>query len=199
MRLHAEGTTAKTGGAHSVDKRYLGDSFDIVKRFWAERLRAVAPLLAHPRFVPADLKSQFERMVSMRVLDRNETPAGPFGLFLDPHTGVPLPTAPRQTATVSHAPLAFIEAEFSRLRPRYLVCFDQSHDRVPDLGRSDQRALKRADLKSRSLFSFYYVSHAPFLFAASDTAVLESLRSRLVEAGIPEWRFESDDLVGTAG
>jgi hypothetical protein len=107
---------------------------------------------------------------------------------------VPLPRVSRQTASASYAPLAFIAAEFSRLNPQYRVCFDQSHDRVPDLSRSAQRALKRADLKARNLFSFYYVSHAPFLFVASETVVLRSLSSRLVEAGIPEWRFESEDL-----
>ncbi len=182
-----------------MDKKYLGDSFDIVKRFWAERLAIVAPLLAHPRFVSADIKSQFEQMVGMRVLDRDETPTEPFGLFFDPHTGVPLPRVSLQTATASHAPLAFIAAEFARLKPKYLICFDQSHDRVPDLSRSDQRAQKRADLKARNLVSFYYVSHAPFRFAASDEAVLESLRVRLVRSGIPEWRFESEDHVQKVG
>ena len=178
-----------------MDKKYLGDSFDIVKRFWAERLSAVAPLLAHPHFVPTSIKSQFEQMVGMRVLDKDEMPTEPFGLFLDPHTGVPLPRVARQSATASHAPLAFIEAEFTRLKPRYVVCFDQSHDRVPDVSRLAQRALKRADLKARHLVSFYYVSHAPFLFAAFDKSVLESLHSRLVNSGIPKWRFETEDLM----
>lgn len=181
-----------------MDRTYLGDSYDIVKRFWAERLSLVAPLLAHPRFVPVAIKHQFELLVGMRVLERDETPTGPFGLFLDPHTGIPLPRVARYTATATHAPLAFIEDEFSRLKPRYMVCFDQSHDRVPDLSRSAQRALKRADLTARHLFSFYYVSHAPFLFATSEKGVLESLYRRLVESGIPEWRFESEDLVREA-
>lgn len=182
-----------------MDKIYLGDSFDIVKRFWAERLSVIAPLVAHPRFVPTTIKSQFEQMVGIRVLAADEMPGQPFGLFLDPHTGIPLPRVDRLTATAKHAPLAFIGAENLRLKPQYIVVFDQSHDRVPDLSRPAQRALKRADLRGRRLFSFYYVSHAPFLFAASDKAVLESMHSRLVESGIPEWRFESEDLPKPVG
>jgi hypothetical protein len=180
-------------------KKYMGDSFDIVKRFWAQWLRAIAPLLAHPRFVPVDIKPQFENMVGIRVLGSKETPVDPFGLFFDPNTGVPLPSAVRQTPTASHAPLAFIESECSRLKPTYAICFDQSHDRAPGMSRADQRAKKRADLRSRNLASFYYVSHAPFLFAASDKVVLEALYRRLIESGIPEWRFESEDLPQKAG
>ena len=138
-------------------------------------------------------------MMGIRVLNKEEAPSEPFGLFFDPHTGIPLPRVAQQTASALHAPLAFIAAECSRLRPRYAVCFDQSHDRVPDLNRVAQRALKRADLKARGLVSFYYVSHAPFLFAASDNIVLESLHSRLVESGMPKWRFESEDLLKPAG
>jgi len=175
-----------------VHKKYLGDSFDIVKRFFAERLATVAPLLAHPRFVPTEIRPAFEKMTRMRVLGATEAPTQPFGLFLDPHTGIPLPAAALRTATVSHAPLQFIADEFARLKPRYVICFDQSHDRGCDLPRSDQRKRKCTELRARNLNSFYYVSHAPFLFAAAERTVLDSLRARLVESGIPEWRLEGE-------
>jgi hypothetical protein len=112
-----------------VREKYLGDSFDIVKRFWADHLGVIAPLFAHPKFVPPEIKPAFENMVGMRVLDSTEVPTQPFGLFLDPHTGIPLPTAAQRTATASHAPLRFIEGEYARLKPKYLICFDQSHHR----------------------------------------------------------------------
>lgn len=175
-----------------MHKKYLGDSFDIVKRFFAERLATVAPLLAHPRFVPTEIRPAFEKMTRMRVLGATEAPTQPFGLFLDPHTGIPLPAAALRTATVSHAPLQFIADEFARLKPRYVICFDQSHDRGCDLPRSDQRKRKCTELRARNLNSFYYVSHAPFLFAAAERTVLDSLRARLVESGIPEWRLEGE-------
>jgi hypothetical protein len=177
-----------------VRRKYLGDSFDIVKRFLAERLGSIAPLLAHARFVPPEIRLEFQTVTGMSVLDPKTTPTVPFGLFFDPHTGVPRPTAALQTPTASHAPLAFIESEFDRLKPRYLICFDQSHDRSGGLSRAEQRGLKRAHLRTHDLWSFYYVSHAPFLFVAADRAILESLRRRLVDTGIPAWRFESEEL-----
>jgi hypothetical protein len=172
-----------------VLEKYLGDSFDIVKRFWAERLGSIAPLFAHPRFVPAAIKSAFEGLVGMPVLHPNEPRAEPFGLFLDPNTGIPLPTALAQRATASHAPLSFIGAELDRLRPAYLICFDQSHDRSSGLSPAEQRASKRTELRRRNIGSFYYVSHAPFLFASGEPRVLELVRDRLIESGIPKSRF----------
>src|SRR6266478_6504291 len=37
-------------GRTKVHEKYLGDSYDLVKRFWCESLGPVAPLYAHPRF-----------------------------------------------------------------------------------------------------------------------------------------------------
>lgn len=173
--------------------KYLGDSFDIVKRFWAEQLRSIAPLYAHPRFVPASIRSAFVKVAAIPILEPDEARVEPFGLFLDPHTGIPLPAAARQKATASHAPVSFILAELERLRPRYLICFDQSDDRHSGLSRGEQRASKRAALQVGNVASFYYVSHAPFLFAARDATVLNLVFHRLLEGGIPEGRFELQD------
>ncbi len=182
-----------------MHEKYLGDSYDIVKRFWAERLRAIGPLVAHPRFVSSALAARFERVTTIPVLDLACPPEHPFGLFLDPHTGIPLPSKPVSKPTASHVPLSFIEAEFRRLKPIYLVCFDQSHDRVPGLTPAHQRAQKRSALRAGRLHSFYYVSHAPFLFVASEPAVLGSVRTRLIDSGIPHGRFEGEDMNDAAG
>lgn len=176
--------------------KYLGDSFDIVKRFWAERLAGIAPLFAHPRFVPTEIRSAFEKMVAMPVLHPNEARPEPFGLFLDPHTGIPLPKALSQRTSASHAPLSFIGAELDRLKPAYLICFDQSHDRSSGLSQEEQRQTKRLALRNSGIVSFYYVSHAPFLFAARDAKVLESVRRCLSDSGIPGFRFEPPKVNG---
>jgi hypothetical protein len=110
-------------------------------------------------------------------------------LFLDPDTGIPLP-APTQKASISHAPVSFIAGELNRLKPKYVICFDQSHDRNCGLTKPKQRHSKMAALQNLRIASFYYVSHAPFLFAAGDVPNLELVRRRLVDSGIPEWRFE---------
>lgn len=172
-----------------MHKKYLGDSFDIVKRFWADRLGGVAPLFAHPKFVPLDIQEQYERMVGMRLLPV-ESPPERFGLFLDPHTGIPLPTSSARLATASHATLSFIVDEFGRLNPTYMVCFDQSHDRSSGLSRQEQRDSKRRALQDNELFSFYYVSHAPFIFMARNEATVQDMLARLTDGGVPRSRFE---------
>lgn len=170
--------------------KYLGDSYDIVKRFWAEQLMGIAPLFAHPRFIPPGIAPAFVDMVRMPIFSHSARPTEPFGLFLDPHTGIPLPTSLSRRATVSHAPLSFIEAEFERCGPHYQVCFDQSHDRGSGLSRVEQRSRKQEALRVRRIASFYYVSHAPFLFAARDSAVLGFIHRRLLDSGLPSSRFE---------
>jgi hypothetical protein len=47
--------------------KYLGDSFDIVKRFWADRLAAIAPVFAHPNFVPVGIRPEYEKMICTPV------------------------------------------------------------------------------------------------------------------------------------
>jgi hypothetical protein len=173
----------------AVHSKYLGDSFDIVKRFWADCLGSVAPLFAHTKFVPQNIQEKYERMVGVRLLPADGLPVC-FGLFLDPNTGIPLPTSSSQGATASHATVSFIVREFNRLKPTYMVCFEQSHDRSCGLTRREQRDSKRRALQSNRIVSFYYVSHAPFLFMARDDATLQRLLDCITNAGMPSSRFE---------
>jgi hypothetical protein len=50
-------------------------------------------------------------------------------------------------------------------------------------------------LRKHSLPCFYYVSHAPFLFAAQKREVLASLLKRLMAEGIPKERFERYETI----
>jgi hypothetical protein len=188
-----------------MNEKYLGDSFDIVKRFWREQLACVAPLYAHSRFVPETLWVRFTQLTTIPVLDlrpqrktrkpaaRRAQPAPvlppqPFGLFLDPHTGIPLPSEEEKKVSIGHATLPFIVHENARLKPAYVVCFDQSVDRREKNGPKayEQREAKREFLRGRGIASFYYVSHAPFLFMAEDVETLRSIWGRLLGLGIPE-------------
>jgi hypothetical protein len=168
---------------------YLGDSFDIVKRFWAESLRPVAPLYAHPRFVPAAIRTPYTAVTAIPVLDPDRLPEGRFGLLLDPHTGIPLPAESPAEPSGSHAPLAFIVAVNGALRPAYMICFDQSYHRRHELTKPEQLERKRAFLQTRGIGSFYYHSHAPFLFMAERAESLAAVRDRLVALGVPQERF----------
>lgn len=169
---------------------YLGDSYDLVKRFWAESLRQVAPLHAHPRFVPPGIRAQYTAVTSIPVLNIDELPDGLFGILLDPHTGIPQPSEFSTEATASHAPLLFITQINERLRPAYMICFDQSYHRRHENSRHEQLEMKQEFLRRRGISSFYYDSHAPFLFMAEEAKTLAAVRSRLVLLGVPRERFE---------
>ncbi len=167
---------------------YLGDTYDIVKRFWASILREIAPIYGHPRFVPSGLHAQYSALTTLPFLDLKRLPEPPFGLFLDPHTGIPLPDARSQNVTLALAPVSFIAEQFAHLEPVYIVCFDQAHDRrrSKDLGLGEQREAKRDALLLMGIYSFYYLSHASFLFMATSTGMLTLVRNVLIAAGIPE-------------
>lgn len=116
-------------------------------------------------------------------------PRGRFGMLLDPHTGIPLPDESFGRASASHAPLSFVLQVNEELRPTYMICFDQNHHRKHRLTKVEQRSLNRESLRKRGIVSFYYVSRAPFLFLASQVEVLEAMRERLGELGIPRNRL----------
>ncbi|SRR6266568_476018 len=174
-----------------MNKKYLGDSYDLVKRYWAESLHSVAPLFAHSRFILNEIRSQYFLLTTIRILDpHGSLPETPFGILLDPDTGIPLPSCSREKATAKHSPLKFILDVNEQLKPQYIICFDQSHRRQNGFSMRDQRTEKRNFLQERGLGSFYFESHASFLFASQFSNVLEVLRNRLVTAGIPLNRLD---------
>jgi hypothetical protein len=172
-----------------VRDKYLGDSYDLVKRFWCESLRSVAALYAHWRFVPADIRSQYTAVTSIPVLDKDKLPNKLFGVLLDPHTGIPLPAEFPTQATASHATLPFIVDVNEQLRPAYMICFDQSYHRRHKPSRLNQLEKKQEFLRVRGISSFYYDSHAPFLFMGEKSITLAAVRSRLLSLGVPAKRM----------
>ena len=171
----------------ALKRQYLGDSYDILKRFWADSLGQIAPLFAHPKFVPEEIRDDYKLITNIPILvpGQNES----IGILLDPHTGIPLPSENKSAVSSSHAPLAFIVELNNLLQPKYVICFDQTYHRSHQLSRNDQLELKRAFLERNGLFSFYYLSHAPFLFISENLAILEMIRDRLRCLGIPESRL----------
>ena len=90
------------------------------------QLHYLAPLYAHPRFVLGPLRARYTALTMIPVLDPDNPPEAPYSLFFDPHTGIPLAEDTDSNATISHAPLPYIVKENARLRPHYMICFDQS-------------------------------------------------------------------------
>jgi hypothetical protein len=92
---------------------------------------------------------------------------------------------------LSHTSIAAILDQLQLHRPSCIITFDQSHYRHIDLKHDEQRLAKMRSLSDGGAFSFYYVSHAPFLFAFSTIALLQEIRELLLRIGIPETRFQT--------
>ncbi len=167
-----------------MHERHLGDSYDILKKFWHDQLSRLAPVFAHPRFIPVDLVDRYSSLTGIPLLPKSVDQK--YALLLDPHTGIPLPTAANQDVRLSHAPISFIRNLFDDNKLTFVICFDQASDRLNDAPVEDQRDQKREWLSNNGIHSFYYVSHAPFLFASPTRDVLISVRNQLVASGIPE-------------
>jgi hypothetical protein len=178
-----------------MDERYLGDSYDFVKRFICSALSPIATLYAHERFVPGAIRERYTKVTGIPIL--SEYFKGGFGVLLDPNTGVCLPEQkPLSGATRSHISLGFIIELNNERHPDYIVCFDQSCHRKRDLSPKAQRERKMKVLRDNGLSAFYYASHAPFLFTAQNREVLGSVLECLRSAGIHERLFQQPSEPG---
>jgi len=171
-----------------MKRKYLSDSYDVVKRYWADILLPVGKLYADSKFVPATSQLDYSRVTGIPIFD--ERPQNYFGILLDPDTGIPAPGEGKKRVTSKHAHLDYIVELYGKIEPRYLVCFDQSYHRRHTLTREGQRTQKRDYLLTHELHSFYYQSHAPFLFASRSSQVIGEIQKTLLFAGISPNRLE---------
>lgn len=170
-----------------MKREFLGDSYDALKRLWHEALSGWAPLFAEPRFVPEELRDDFTLVTRIPMLNI-ERPSV-YSIFNDPDTGIRLPDRENQKEGVTHINLDTIANQLSNSGVRCVLTFDQSHHRENGFTPSDQRKAKVQWLRGRGFFAFYYVSHAPFLFAFPKEAYMKTIRQRLIFLGIPEQRI----------
>ncbi len=169
-----------------MQAKYLGDSYDLVKRFLGESLHPIGPLYAHPKFVPFAIREEYTAVTLIPILNLAELPQEPYGLLLDPNTGILLSTEISRGISATHASLSFIVQTSKMLQPAYIVCFDQSYHRCHELSRVEQREKKMAFLSAQGIGSLYYVSQASFLFAAEKPENLAAILQRLESRGIPK-------------
>jgi hypothetical protein len=169
-----------------VKRKYLGDSYDAVKRLWQEIFATWAPLHADPRFIPADIRNEFTTLTRIPLLGEQTV----YSILNDPDTGIRLPDRANQSEGSSHITLSTICNQLADSAVRCVITFDQSHHREPGLTAESQRNAKLQWLSHKNLSAFYYVSHAPFLFAFSKPALLKSATHLLKRTGIPDGRIE---------
>lgn len=171
-----------------MKKQYLGDSYDAVKRLWRDLLIEWAPLYADSQFIPKDIRKQFSLFTKIPILE--EMPKTSFSILNDPDTGIRLPGKNNQKEGRTHISIPTIANQLKNNKVKCVVTFDQSHYRKDKGSHKDQRFTKMDGIRKEGFYSFYYVSHAPFLFAVPSKQLLIELKKLLKAAGAPECRFE---------
>ena len=171
-----------------MKRHYLGDSYDAVKRLWQELLANWAPLYAEPMFIPEDVRREFSVFTRIPMLPAMQTST--HSIFNDPDTGIRLPYGDNQSEGRTHIVLSTIRQQLKHAAVRCVLTYDQSHHRLPGFSAKDQRNAKVQWLANAGCPSFYYVSHAPFLFAFPKRIYMDQVRSLLGGAGIPEGRIK---------
>lgn len=99
------------------------------------------------------------------------------------------PTEKIRMKGVTHINLATIANQLRISAVRCVLTFDQSHHRELGFSPADRRNAKVLWLRRQGLRAFYYVSHAPFLFAFSEEAHMREARELLLKVGIPDNRI----------
>ena len=161
----------------------MGDSYDIVKRFWRNLLRNWAPLYAEPTFIPDELREDFTRVTTIPILGGNPPP--PYSIFNDPDTGISLKDRGRKRKT--HIAVETISEQLSTGKARCVVTFDQSFSFSAD--RKSLIVSKLNSLSACGYECFYYTSHAAFLFAVPKWQPIDELVGLIIAAGVPEARL----------
>ena len=164
-----------------MNLQFLGDSYDLVKRFFVGALRELGyEVVADPMFTDVwATPATYYQLIG--ALDRQvgSNLAIKAALLLDPDTGI------REKPSKQHVSFQRIADATRRYR---LVCsFDQSFARGKDVSQAIQTKLKI--FHDLGLVAMYYDSHARFLFASREQPLVDELRQHLRGVGIPTSRL----------
>jgi hypothetical protein len=185
-----------------VKAQYLGDSYDIVKRFILEQLAPLGPWSVHPMFteeVSSEIYKSFSCLLGAPLLSNQRLMhstdlvayfaccASAVNVLLDPDTGVRLPGRTR-----SPSPKHIDSGELAKLvraRPSSLTAvFDQSYSRGHEP--RQQLLAKLKHFHNNGIYCFGYASHASFLFLGLSEAHVERAQA-LLGAILPPGRLLS--------
>jgi len=161
---------------------YLGDSYDIVKRFFCEALRHLGyTVYIDPMFTGewSGQETAFYRFLGVERLTSTPTSSVPTALFLDPDTGV------NRKGSRSHVSYERVVTEAQK--HNIVFAFDQGFSR--GMAPAPQIREKIAIIAALGCSAIYYDSHARFVFVSRGRSELQRLRSELVSQGLPSSRF----------
>jgi hypothetical protein len=179
--------------------RYFGDSYDIVKQSLLRWLGVFGKWSVHPMFtelVSPESQAAFEAFLSAPIISKtvltNRTdrtayfaPAASCGhLLLDPDVGLRLiDKADRKRFLFADELVGLVKS-----RPAYItIVFDQSLCRGFERTKLEE---KIAYLRSQGVGAFAYHSHASFIIASADRALVARAYDTVVlESHLPNTRF----------
>jgi hypothetical protein len=172
-----------------MNPSYLGDSYDLVKRFFCHELSHLGYLVsADPMLTGAwnSDEQDFYRLIGAQPFKQTLPGASRTALFIDPDTGI------NARGSEKHASYKRLAQESTRYR--LVFAFDQSFSR---LSKPKEVMLgKLAELNSLGCHGMYYDSHARFLFVAQECNVLQELMTHLLSLGLPSSRLITSERLG---
>ena len=161
---------------------YLGDSYDLVKRFWCRELSNLGySVVVDPVFTGEwhGREQNYLTLIGATLTNLPRVNASKSALFLDPDTGVNSRGGPK------HVSYERIASETKR--HNLVFSFDQSFSRQHDA--ATVMDSKLAALHVLGCRAMYYDSHARFLFAANNQERLDELHAGVVALGLPTTRI----------
>lgn len=166
-----------------MNPSFLGDSYDLVKRFFCVELSALGyKVLVDPMFTGAWKGRERDLFFSL-IRVAMDTTAPPHlartALFVDPDIGV------NHKGGIKHVSFDRLALEASS--HAVVFSFDQSFSRQAQPMEVMKRKLSA--LKDRNCHAMYYNSHACFLFVSKQENPLRELRTHLVSLGLPTERL----------
>lgn len=164
-----------------MNRKFLGDSYDLVKRFFCLELSVLGyQVVADPMFTgPWNDRQKIHFFRLIGVAPTASADSMPMALFLDPDTGI------RERSSRQHVAFKRIAEEAARYA--LVFSFDQSFSYQEEAADGIQRKL--AALKALGCESMYYDSHARFVFASCAPARIAELRKHLMALGLPPSRL----------
>jgi hypothetical protein len=168
--------------ARNMNPDYLGDSYDIVKRFFCEALRTLGYVVYIEPMLTGEWSgsdAEFYAFLGVKHVRNFGTQHSRTALFIDPDTGV------SGRASITHT--SFDQLARSLEQHTIVFVFDQSFSRSS--APKEQMVRKLTELKSRGCEAFYYNSHARFLFTSRTGNHLQSLQDYLHSLGLPNSRI----------
>lgn len=169
-----------------MNPTFLGDSYDLVKRFFAQELRVLGYEVAVDPLFTGDWLGEeeaFHRHIDAKHRKDLTGAADRTALFLDPDTGV------KERATRQHVSYEDLALEANNYK--LVFAFDQSFSRQGSAREAMSRKLQA--LSAFGLYALYYDSHARFLFVSRQPRLVHELRTHLQRIGIPSRRLIAGD------